>query len=48
MCKSGFQVELDKGIFFNHDLDISFFSFCTPELQAFVFSIEFKFLEMKW
>ena len=47
MCKSGFQVELDKGIFLIMTWTF-FFSFCTPELQVFVFSIEFKFLEMKW
>ena len=34
------------GFFFHHDLELFFsFSFCTPELQVFMFSIEFKFLQ---
>lgn len=41
MYKSGFQVELAKRTFY-HDLDFCFFSFCTPELQGFMFSNEIK------
>ena len=46
MYKSGCQVELDNGIFFPSWPGTFFsFSFCTPELQVFMFSIEFKFLQ---